>query len=303
MIFPSPLKAGDTIAIVAPSGGITCRASFEEGIRILHEFGFKTKFPRDLWPGREYLADTDENRSNELKTIWNDPEVDAVMAARGGFGCLRITAQLQSTTFFPQPKRFIGFSDITLLHSFLNEKHNLVTLHGPVVTSLSRLNQKSLLAFRSALIERFDNWQCSFQPEILRDSHSCSGISAGGNLSTIISTLGTVCEQDWKNKIVILEDTGEPLYRIDRMLTQLKLCGKLDTVSAILLGDFSHGLGLDRIETMRHHDAIWERMLDLTDENVTLWADVPVGHGATNFTLPLGMKITLDSMKGVVAHR
>jgi muramoyltetrapeptide carboxypeptidase len=303
MIIPPPLKPGATIGIAAPAGGITCRKSFENGIRILHEFGFRTKFPRDLWPGQTYLADTDEKRIIELKTIWNDPEVDAVMAARGGFGSLRLASYLENATFTPQPKRFIGFSDITLLHSLFNSKYDLITLHGPVVTSLAGLSKDSIAAFVSALFDPLTDWQCCYQPEILRNTGLCRGISTGGNLTTIVSTLGTAFAPEWKNKVVILEDTAEPLYRIDRMLTQLRLCGKLDSVAAIILGDFSHGLGLDRIEMMRHHEAIWSRVLELTDRTTSIWAHFPIGHADNNFTIPLGLEITLDSCRGMMSHR
>ncbi len=302
MKIPPPLKPGATIGIVAPAGGISCRKSFENGIRTLHELGFITKFPRDLWPRHGYLADTDENRINELKTVWNDPEVDAVMAARGGFGSLRLASSLANDTFTPQPKIFIGFSDITLLHNLFNRKHDLVTLHGPVVTSLPRLSKESVTALKSALFAPVTAWQSHCRPEILRHTGLCRGIITGGNLTTIVSTLGTAFAPEWQNKIVILEDTAEPLYRIDRMLTQLQLCGKLESVSAIVLGDFSYGLGLDRNETMSHHEAIWSRVLELTDVTTSIWARYPIGHAENNFTVPLGLEMTLDSHSGILSH-
>jgi muramoyltetrapeptide carboxypeptidase len=296
-VIPPALKPGSTIGIIAPSGSLHRRDVFEEGIRILHELGFRTKFPRGLWPGQDYLADTDHNRILEFRTMWNDGEVEGIMAARGGYGCLRIVDQLAGVDLAVFPKRFIGFSDITLLHNTLNKDHNIVSFHGPVVTSLARLSKASLFHFRETLLHPLSKWNFSGEMEILRGSGKTQGITTGGNLSTIVSTLGTPLQPFWKNKIIFLEDTAEHLYRLDRMLTQLKLSGLLDDISAILLGDFSDGLGLDRIETMRHHEAIWKRVLELVDAPIPVWAKFPIGHGRENMTLPFGLEITLDNGK------
>lgn len=297
MNYPTPLKNGSTIGIAAPSGGIRKSDDFAEGVRILHELGYKTKFPRQLWPGKSYLADTDSNRVAELQNLWTDVEVDAVMAARGGYGCLRLMEQIAKKQFFSQPKMFIGFSDITLLHSFFNEHHNLVTFHGPVVTSLAKHRLESIQEFNRILRLRPDSW--NFQPdvEVIQDGGTVRGKTTGGNLSTIVSTLGTPYKPDWRGKIVFLEDTSEPAYRIDKMLTQLQLAGMFDGVQAIVLGDFSHGLGLDRNGLMRHHEAIWSRILELLDRKATILGNYPIGHGAINLTLPLGLEVMLDSQK------
>ena len=301
-IIPPPLKTGSIIGIIAPSGNLSCRNSFEKGIRILHELGFRTRFPRSLWPGADYLSDTDTNRLRELRALWNDSEIDGIMAARGGYGCLRIVGSLSGDDFRSSPKRFIGFSDITLLHHTLNCDHGLVTLHGPVVTSLDRLSRKSLLHFRETLLHPIENWSFKSDVEILKGSGTGRGIATGGNLSTIVSTLGTAQQPVWKNKIVFLEDTGESRYRVDRMLTQLKLSGLLDDPAAIVLGDFSHGLGLDEIGTMRHHEFIWNRVLELTAKSTAVWANFPMGHADNNMTIPFGLEMIFDNSRGALFH-
>lgn len=297
MIYPAPLQKGSTIGIIAPSGGIRKSDAFAEGIRILHELGYKTKFPRQLWPGNDYLADSDANRVAELQSIWTDEKVDAVMAARGGYGCLRLMREVQNRDFFSTPKVFIGFSDITLLHSHINNHHGLVTFHGPVVTSLTNHSHDSIQEFDRLLRLPPNRWNSQPEVDIVQGGRTVCGISTGGNLSSIVSTLGTPFMPDWRKKIVFLEDTSEPTYRVDKMLTQLKLAGMFDEVRAIILGDFSHGLGLDRNGLMRHHEAIWSRVQELVERKVAIWTNYPIGHGTVNMILPLGLEITIDSQK------
>lgn len=295
MILPLPLMRGSTIGIVAPSGPIRDKGLFADGIRILHELGYNTKFPRSLWPGQDYLSDTDCNRISEFEKLWKDTEVEAIMAARGGYGCLRICQSLKDDSYSVGPKIFIGYSDITLLHNILNSHNEVVTFHGPVVTSLSRLSDESIRNFDKTLRQRANMWEFKGDAEILRGTKRVTGISSGGNLSTIISTLGTSLQPDWNGKIVFLEDTAEPTYRIDRMLTQLRLAGMFDKIVALILGNFSHGLGLDRITDMRHHEAIWKRALELVNNEVTVWGNFPIGHGLVNHTVPFGLAITIDN--------
>ena len=202
IFLPSPLKHGATIGIVAPSGRIHDVEYFEKGVGILHEMGFQTKFPRELWPGCDYFADSDSERSKEFNRIWNDPEVDAVIAARGGYGCLRMIEGIATENISRKPKLFLGFSDISLLHSHLNNNANLVTLHGPVVTSLSRLSKSSLNSLFSLLIGNIRAWKHTGGIEILRGTDDICGISTGGNLSTIVSSLGTLLDTPWSGKIV-----------------------------------------------------------------------------------------------------
>jgi len=296
-LLPSPLRRGATIGIVAPSGRIHDVEYFEKGVGILHEMGFQTKFPRELWPGCDYFADTDGERSKEFNRIWNDPEVDAVMVARGGYGCLRMLESVAIENISRQPKLFLGFSDISLLHSYLNNNANLITLHGPVVTSLSRISKCSLHSLFSLLGEDLRGWKHTGGIEILRGTADICGTSTGGNLSTIVSVLGTQLDFSWSKKVVFLEDTNEPLYKIDRMLTQLSMAGKFEGASAVVLGDFSHGLSLDKIENIRHHETIWKRILELTKNTTAVWANFPFGHGFLNHTIPFGTEILLDNVK------
>lgn len=298
----TPLGPGSTIGIVAPSGALRDKERFEKGVKILHELGFTTKFPRNLWDSKNYLAASDSKRAQEFNEMWKDPEVDAVMALRGGFGSLRMVESISLQTIKNIQKHLIGFSDISLVNNYLTECAQVVTVHGPVVTSLPTLDRESVIDFKNFLYSDIKNWEFKNKIEILRGEGSISGISAGGNLTTLISVIGTPFDFTWKDKIIFLEDTAEPLYKIDRMLTQLKYCGKLDEPAAYILGDFSHGLNLDRIGILRHHEGIWKRLLELTENSITVWADFPIGHGKINHSVPIGARLMLDNYNALIQY-
>lgn len=299
---PAPLRKGDTIGIIAPAGQIVDRERFERGIAILHEMGFATRFPREMWPGTGFLADTDTLRAREFHRILADGEISAVMAARGGYGCIRLLEHLDMTSTRQYPKALIGFSDISILLDQAVRKAGLICFHGPVVTSLPDCSHDALARLQSCLA---GNWQRAIVPkslEILRDDspgRQATGQLIGGNLSTLITLLGTPYDSSWRDRIVLLEDVGEPLYRVDRMLSQLALSGKLQEVSGLLLGDFSYDNDQDYLDKIRYTEYIWRRVLDLTaGSSAPVWGNIPAGHCSENLTLPLGAQAVMDSGRG-----
>jgi muramoyltetrapeptide carboxypeptidase len=197
------------------------------------------------------------------------------------------------------PKLLIGFSDITVLHNHLCRQTHLVSLHGPTLSTLAQSDKDSLERFYQCLT---GSWRTTLQMrgvEILRGEEEARGRLIGGNLSTLLSLLGTPFEPDFAGGILFLEDVGEPLYRIDRMLTQLWLAGKMQRVAGIILGDFSLGREMDTNKKNRHHETICNRVLQLTAETrIPVWGGFPIGHGAANMTLPHGAQAVLDSKNG-----
>ncbi len=296
---PYPLQAGAVIAIIAPAGQIRDHHEFNAGIRLLTEMGFEPRFPRDLWPGTGYLADTDANRAYEFNRMWADNEVSALLAMRGGYGCLRMVAQIDLEQVRSRPKMLIGFSDITVLHNACCHQTSLISLHGPTLCSLADSNKESLERFHQCLT---GNWRAPLQMpgvEVLRGTDEARGRLIGGNLSTLLTLLGTPFEPELAGRILFLEDIGEPPYRIDRMLTQLWLAGKLQNVAGIILGDFSYSKTMDTNEQIRHHEIIWNRVLQLTSHRqIPVWGGFPVGHGPANMTLPHGAEAIMDSRNG-----
>lgn len=288
--IPVPLKKGDTLGIIAPAGQLGNVAEFEKGVSILFDMGFQVKFPRDLWPGEGYLADTDDNRVDELHAFFKDTEIKAIFALRGGYGSLRILNKLDLELIAANPKFLVGFSDVSILLNFLFERTGLVALHGPVVTSLADSTPetherlfRSLTGQLLAPVEITDL-------EIICDGPVVRAPIAGGNLASLVTLLGTWADFNWDGKIVVLEEINEPLYKVDRMLTQLTMAGKLDHVAGVILGDFSFVGHQDSIEALRYCESIWNRVKALCGSgNVPVWANFPAGHSKRNLAFPVGI--------------
>lgn len=293
---PQALDTGDTIAIVAPAGQIHNTDALKSGVSILKSMGFEVMLPANLWPGKAYLADTDRNRAREFHKMWGNPEIKALLALRGGFGSLRMLPFLEPDIIKKDNKLLIGFSDITVLHAALQQSNQLITLHGPMLTSLADLSPNSLQRFRASLLGKWDNALEERGVEVLRHGPPVQGKLLGGNLSTLMSILATPMDCDWSKCILFLEDAGEPLYRLDRMLSQLWHTTKIVQPAGIILGDFSQNSGLDSLEKIRFHEEIWKRVLELTESaQMPVWGNFPIGHGKDNLTLPHGAKALMDS--------
>ncbi|MBW1635719.1 MAG: LD-carboxypeptidase [Deltaproteobacteria bacterium] len=297
-LYPPPLKKGDTLSIIAPAGQLKDLEAFSKGICILKEMGFSVKFPKDLWPGQDYLADSDKNRADELNKMFGDPEINGLIMMRGGYGCLRMMDRIDLKQIIRNPKIIVGFSDISILQNYLYEKIGMVSLHGPVVTSLHKCSNGALESFYHCLTGA---WHSPVKPpkiEILRQGPTSSGPLVGGNLASMVTLLGTSYDFNWEGKIVLLEDIDEPPYRIDRMLTQLFLAGKMQNISGLILGDFSISSYIDEIEKLRYSEQIWTRVLELSAHSAyPVWANFPFGHCPENTAFPLGASATMEKSK------
>jgi len=300
-LFPAPLKKGDTLAVIAPSGQMKDFHLFSRGIILLKEMGFQVKFPRELWPGVEYLADSDENRALEFNKAISAPEIDGIIAMRGGYGCLRMIDRIDLKQIVRFPKVVVGFSDITVLLNYLYAQTGLVSLHGPVVTSLKNCTNSSMASLYHGLTGK---WRTAIYPqklEILKDGSSSSGPVVGGNLASLVTLLGTQYDFSWDRKIVILEDIDEPPYRIDRMLTQLFLANKLNNISGLILGDFSMSSYQDDIEKLRYKEQVWNRTMELCEHrSFPVWANFPCGHCSENITFTLGAMAEMNREKSAL---
>ncbi len=295
-IVPGPLKRGDCISIIAPAGRLASIEDFRKGLSILRDSGFHVKFPPELWPGNGFLADDDIRRAEEFNRAMADDESQALLALRGGYGCLRMLDRISLETVRARPKMLIGFSDITILQNYLFHTTGLLSLHGPVLSTFH--------ACTPAAIERFfhcltGSWQGPVScpgVEILRGRNDAKGPLIGGNLASLTSLLGTPFDFSWEGGIVLLEETNEPAYRLDRMLTQLFHAGKFEGVAGILLGDFSCIADqADALKKLRYSEYIWDRVLAVTARHqIPVWAGIPSGHCAQNLTLPIGAATRMD---------
>jgi muramoyltetrapeptide carboxypeptidase len=292
IIRPAALHPGDTIAIVAPASPIDQREGFEQGIATLRRIGFRVQFEERIFQSSRYLAGEDEARAQELMRAFEDPAVRAIIALRGGYGCSRLVPLLTENRLCDHPKIFMGFSDLTTLHLFFFKRFGWITIHGPMAASPSLGNlpsdqEKHLLSlwtdpqYRPALrFEQLETWT----PGV------AEGRLVGGCLSLIAACIGTPYEIETKGNILFLEDGGEPPYRLDRMLTHLRLASKLQSVSGILLGGFD-----DCEPTQGNYTAADTLREILAKLNVPVLANFPAGHGLNNWAIPLGARVRMDA--------
>ncbi len=287
-IRPRGLKPGDTVGIVAPAGAFK-KAELEYGIELLKKMGLSVRIPGGLYTRKKYLAGSDRHRADMINRYFSDASVGAIVCARGGFGSMRILDRLDFEAIRSNPKIFIGFSDITAILWALNMCCGMIGFHGPVLTSLKNADTVSVDRFRQAL---FSNAPVRVFPEAARviQSGAASGRVLGGNLTTLCHLVGTGYHPGFAGCLVLLEDRGEPVYKIDRMLTQLEMAGCFRGVSGILLGSFeSCGSEADVFEVVYDH---------FSERGVPILGGFPVGHGIRNVTIPLGGQATLDTERG-----
>jgi len=286
MIFPKKLSRGDTVALLAPSG-ICNQSRIAPAIAALEKWGLNVLLmPSCKAQNHDYLAGEDSLRANDLMNAFISHDIKGIFAFRGGYGAQRILPLLDYETISKHPKIFAGYSDITALHTIINQKCNFVTYHAPMPgTELYRedIDSYTLHSLKSQIFEDESPSFGEHPIKVLVEGYA-EGILTGGNLSLLVSSLGTPYEIDTCNKILFIEEVGEEPYRIDRMLLQLRFSGKLADCNGILLGSFAP----ETYETLLQ--IIKELLIPL---NKPLWADLACGHCLPTMTLPLGAKVCM----------
>jgi len=286
-VRPSRLKPGDTNGIVAPAGPFDSE-KFMKGKTVLESMGFQTIFDEGIFQRHGFLAGTDIQRTDQVNRLFADPTVQAIACARGGYGSIRILSFLDFETIQKHPKIFLGFSDISALLSVLYDQCGLVTFHGPVVTTLAKATEKTIMAMKTALTSDAPLELTPEDGKVIKPG-VCSGLVAGGNLTTLCHLVGTPYAPNFKGKILLLEDVGEMPYRIDRMLTQMKLAGCFNGIAGLILGVF---------EECGHLNEIVEIFNNIFENaNIPILAGFGMGHGEHNLTIPMGLGATLDTDK------
>lgn len=288
---PRMLKPGDTVGIVAPAGAFQ-EGALDFGIELLKETGFSVRIPEGLYAQQKYLAGSDRHRADMINRFFSDDSVQAIVCARGGFGSMRILDQLDYAAIRKTPKIFIGFSDITALLWALYARCSMTVFHGPVLTSLQQSDSDSVDSFLQVFSLDAPVRMVPDKPRVLQ-SGVASGRVVGGNLATLCHLVGTDYQPDFNGCLVLLEDRGEPLYKIDRMLTQLHMAGSFEGVSGILLGGFE-SCGAEAAV----YDIVCNRFSEYT---IPILGGFPIGHGPRNITLPLGDDAVLDADRGCLS--
>ena len=297
-IVPPKLEKGDRIRIIAPAGNIKSLERFYKGVELLENMGFSVINQDQKWPGTGFLANDDNSRLREFHAAWECQDTRAIIALRGGYGSLRLLDSLDFNQIRSNPKIFLGFSDITLLLNLIHKETGVICFHGPVLSSIPNIDRKSLERLYYCLT---GNWHTSLKEniEVIRPGETVSGTLVGGNLSSLVTLLGTKMNLEYQGKILLIEDVNEPFYRLDRLLTQLKLNNVFTLVKGIILGDFSFDNTSDELENQRMNEFAWQRVAELvTDERIPIWGKFPVGHQRTNITLPIGASCKMDSKSG-----
>lgn len=295
-VKPRRLAPGDRVAVVAPAGPLD-REAMDAGLRILGE-RYRVSWDPALLSRVRYLAGDDARRGNELAAALADPAVQGVVAARGGYGAMRILPRVWPRVDGGPPspgpaKPLVGFSDITALHAAL-QAAGRVSVHGPVVTQLGTQP--------AAVVERFFALleDATAPPAPIQGTPVVGGVAEGpllgGNLSLLTRLLGTPWLPDLDGAVLLLEDVGEQPYRIDRMWTHLRLAGVLDRVAGLALGDFTDCETSGAEFTLR--DVLWSLV---AETGLPCVGGLPVGHGAVNVPVALGTRVRLDGGAGALS--
>lgn len=285
LIKPHALRPGDTIGIAAPASPFDQRA-FEGGIAVLESMGYRVKIPENLFLRQGYLAGSDVERSSQLMQLFEDETVAAIFCVRGGFGSMKLLPLLDFETIRARPKILLGFSDVTVLLLAIYSRCGMVTFHGPLVTTLNRNSEKSC----TGLVEAVGSGRrLSLKPSqpVVLNPGKASGPLLGGNLTSLCHLMGTVYEPRFGGYLLFLEDRGEAPYRIDRMLSQLQLGGRLDEVSGVVLGSFQDCGSLEEVY------AVFVEAFRNT--HVPVLAGFDVGHAVDNLTVPIGIRAELNT--------
>lgn len=293
MVFPKPINKGSTLGIIAPAGPYR-ENKLKDIKKKLEDYGYNIVFGNSCYTSyKGYLSVEDTLRAKDIENMFLDKSIDGIICIRGGYGTPRILELIDYDIIKKNPKVFVGFSDITALHIAFNQKANLVTFHGIMAGNsynwddftyeslLNSINMKNTLDIKNP---------CSHKIKTIIDGE-CKGKLVGGNLSLITATMGTQFEINTRDKILFIEEIDEPIYKIDRMITQLALGGKLDECSGIILGDFS-GCNKQNRDDFELEELFKDR---LEKFNKPCIYNLKSGHCMPMVTLPLGLDCILDA--------
>lgn len=298
MLKGKRLKIGDTIGLIGPSGTVRTEGAVDRAIAYMQEQGFKVKVGESAHAKYGYLSGTDEVRARDVNAMFADPEVDAIVCTRGGYGTMRMLDLLDYDVIRKNPKVFVGFSDVTAMHIAFQEKCGLVTFHGPMATSWNDSFPDGFTrpAFYNAVMKAEPLGELHNAPGYHErktvNSGSAEGMLVGGNLSLIAGTIGTPYEINTKGRILFIEEIGERTYCVDRMLTQLRLAGKFEDCAGVVFGDFADcpveypefGLTLDEV------------ILDVAAPcGKPMFTGLQAGHVSPKLTLPFGVQVRMDA--------
>lgn len=292
-IKPYRLYKGETVGIISPSRWMNEQELYKTAT-IFEQMGFKIKFSSQNFQKQNQFAGSDYERAKAIEEMFIDPQVKAIVSAKGGYGALRIIDILNYDVIAKNPKIFIGYSDVTAILISLYKMTGLVTFHGPMLYSfVNEIDSFSITYLQHAIcnIEPYRlNFSKNSQIKILRPGIA-EGELFGGNLSVLVNLIGTRYDFETSGKILFIEDIDEHLYNLDRMLLHLKRSGKLDRVKALIVGEM---MNVKDNEVSFGKD-VDEIILDICREtDFPIISNFPCGHGKKQLTIPISIKTRLE---------
>lgn len=307
ILLPPGLKKGDTIGIISPSATLFEEMPFQFAREAVQALGFKVKMGQHVGNRYGHLAGTDQERADDLNQMFADPNVQGIICLRGGSGAARILDLINYDQIRSHPKVFMGYSDITAIHMAIYSQTGLITFHGPMASSTwpsYNANQ-----FRTLFLERqlpvWKNPQSKGDDLVIRSNRirtihggEAAGELLGGNLSVLTGIAGSPYFPDFSGKVMFLEEVGEKLYRVDRMMSQLQLCGALENLAGFIFGHCTEcnpgegygGLTLDEI--LDHY---------IRPLGIPAYSGAMIGHISRQFILPVGGRVRMNAAAGSIS--
>ena len=286
-IEPPHLKKGDKIAITCPAKKLP--EPMTDAVTLLQSWGLEVVLGDTVTASYHQFAGDDDMRAADMQRFIDDDSIKAIIAARGGYGTIRMIDKVDFSRLQQNPKWLVGFSDITLLHSHLLQNYNLQTIHGQMPMNIPDASARSLETLRKALFGEEVKYE--YKQNSAGRNGSATGILTGGNLSLLIAALGSVSDVDYSGKILFIEDVGEYLYSIDRMMHTLKRAGKLENLAGLIVGGFTSIKDND----IPFGQTVPEIVMNVVaGYNYPVCFDFPAGHIPDNLSIVLGGKLHLE---------
>jgi muramoyltetrapeptide carboxypeptidase len=293
IITPPYLKKGDKIAITCPAKKLP--NPMTDAVALLESWGLDVIQGETLSASCHQFAGDDDLRARDLQRFIDDDSIKAIIAARGGYGTVRIIDQVDFSHFSKNPKWVVGFSDITVLHAHIFANYGVQTIHGQMPVTIPDASKYSLETLRKALFGEEFGYQLN--PHQLNRSGKGSGPLIGGNLSLLVAILGSVSDYDYDGGILFIEDVGEYLYSVDRMIRALDRAGKLKNLNGLIIGGFTELKDND----IPFGQTVPEIVMEVVKKyDYPVCFDFPAGHIADNQSLILGKTLNLEVEKLMV---
>ena len=294
MHFPPLLAAGARVALVAPAGPLGAKGDLKRAVENAHNFGWEVWVGDHVQSRKGYLAGSDAERLGDLNSAIQSDRIDGIWCIRGGYGTMRLLEGIDFGALRRRPKTLLGYSDVTALHSALITQCGLISFHAP--TARSRLTDFARDSLCNAVVEGENPCGTAERARTLYSGRA-QGRLVGGNLALLAALTGTPYAADLGGAILVLEDVNEDVYRIDRMLTQLRLSGLLPKCAGIVFGAFTDMPG-EPGENVRALDLLFEEIA--RDLKVPCFAGAPIGHIDDQWTIPLGAMAEMDADSGTL---